>query len=424
MSLALADCNNFYVSCERVFRPALGTRPVVVLSNNDGCVVARSPEVKALGVPMGAPYFKWRPLLARQGTAVFSSNYTLYADMSARVMRTFGQFTPDMEVYSIDEAFLDLRGLAMDPAAYARTIRAVALRCTGIPVSIGIADSKTLAKVANRLAKKDRTAGGVFELTPANADAVLERTDVKDIWGVARAKAAFLARHGITSARQLRDADRAWVRRRMTVVTEQTVLELRGMRCFTLERQPPSKKAICSSRSFGKPVADPVELREAVTAYVSRAAEKLRAQGSVAAVVLVFIQTNRFKDGEPQYSNTGERRLPVATSYTPELIRAAQTALQAIYRPGFRYKKAGVLLAGIEPENARQLSLLAAQPADEARRAGLMRTVDALNARYGRGTMAYAAGGVEPGWRMQRGMLSPRYTTAWEDIPVARAEAP
>lgn len=416
---ALADCNNFYASCERVFDPSLRGRPVVVLSNNDGCVVARSAEAKALGIPMAAPAFQWERIFRAHNVAVRSSNYALYGDMSGRVMRTLTGLVPRLEAYSIDEAFLDLAGLREDRTALCGRIRATVLRWTGIPVSIGIAPTKTLAKIANRWAKKHPESGGVFDLSAcADVDGLLERIDVEDVWGIGGRKGATLRRYGIATARRLRDADPGWVRKKLSVVTMHTVLELRGRPCLPLELAPPTKKAIGSSRSFGQPVTALADLREALASYTVRAAEKLRAQGCVAAIVMAYLQTNAFKAGEPQYANLQDVRLAEATDYTPALVRAAHKALDYIYKSGYKYKKVGVLLTGIEPAGRRQLTLLA-DPEADARRGRLMEALDGVNARWGRGKLALAAEGIQQPWQMKRGMKSPDWTTRWEEMPVA-----
>ncbi len=422
---ALADCNSFYCSCERVFAPHLHGRPVVVLSNNDGCVIARTSEAKQLGIPMGAPAYQWEKLFLRHGVAVFSSNFALYGDMSARVMSTLARFAPGIEVYSIDEAFLDLTGVR-DPVGFCRELRVTVLRWTGIPVSFGLGTTKTLAKAGNKLAKKEAASGGVFDLTGPDADAWLARLPAGDVWGIGPRQAAKLAAMGIRDARGLKHLDRNLARRKFTVAGLHTVLELQGVACIDLEAAPPAKKSICSSRSFGKPVTTLAAIKEAVAAYAARAGEKLRAQRSVAGVVMVFLRTNYFKPDEPRYENITHVALPVATSDTAVLIDAAHAGLDRIFRSGYRYQKAGVLLAGLEPEACRQLSLLAPPPADEARRRALMKTMDAVNAKWGRGACAPAAAGAGPtrSWSMRQNLLSRRYTTCWTELPEARACEP
>ncbi len=415
---AMVDCNNFYVSCERVFEPSLWGAPVVVLSNNDGCVIARSNEAKALGIAMGEPAFKRERFFRASGVRVFSSNYALYGDLSRRVMDILATFSPDLEIYSIDEAFLRIDGLPFrDAQAFARTIRETVTRWSGIPVSVGVAETKTLAKIANRTAKKDPACGGAYVLPAPGAerDILLEALDTRDIWGVGRRYAAMLARNGIHTARALRDAPDPFVRRTMTLTGLSTVFELRGKSVLALEDAPPAKKAICSSRSFGRPVTRLDELQESVSAYVSRAAEKLRAQRSVACRLTVFVQTNPHKD-EPQYSNGRDMALPHPTAHTPTLVRAARELGRGIYKPGYRYKKAGVLLTALEPAEGRQLPLFA-DGADDLTANALMDVLDRANAKWGRGTLQVAAAGLGRPWQMRQASKSPRYTTRWDELP-------
>jgi len=417
--VALMDCNNFYASCERAFAPGLKSRPVVVLSNNDGCVIARSQEAKDLGIRMGEPEFKCRERCARAGVAVFSSNYALYGDMSARVMATAGSMVPRMEVYSIDEAFLDLTALPGGAEAHARLIRERVRRDTGIPVSIGAGPTKTLAKAANRLAKKDPSMGGVLLMPGGAADReLLARLDVEDIWGVGPRHGRRLRERGVRTALDFMGLPREFVRKTMTVGGLHTWLELHGTPCLPLELAPKPKQSIVSSRSFGRPVISLEHLREALSQYVSRAAEKLRAQKSRAASILVFVQTNTFIEGEPQYSASQSQALDPPTDRTSRLIAQGVAVLERIFRPGFRYKKAGVMLCGIEQAEGSQLSLL---HAPDGRGDRLMDALDRVNARWGRDTLFAASCGVERTWRMRQGKRSPRYTTVWEELPVARA---
>ncbi len=419
---ALVDCNNFYASCERVFRPELRSVPIVVLSNNDGCIISRSAEAKAVGVPMGAPYFKCKTQLERDGVQVFSSNYALYGDISARVMRVLARFAPYLEIYSIDEAFVDLTGVPGGAAQYARRLRATVHRWTGISVSIGIGHTKTLAKVANRFAKRHERCLGVFDFAESpRPDLVLDWMDVQDIWGIGRKHARRLRAMGVHTARQFRDLDRDWVKRKMSVTGLHTLLELRGMPCIGLGDAPVSKKNIMSSRSFGRPVKTLADLKEAVACYATRAAEKLRRQKSMASGVMVFMHTNKFIPNLPQYSNSEFVPVHPATMHTPTLIRAAYQALERIYREGYSYKKCGVMLTGVEPAHGRWLSLLELPPDDRPGHAPLMRAVDDINARWGRDTVQFAASGLERSWRMRRERRSPRYTTAWAELPVVKA---
>ncbi len=414
--IALVDCNGFYASCEKVFRPDLEGRPVVVLSNNDGCVVALSREAKNLGIPRGIPLFRIRNLVAREDVEVFSSNYTLYADLSRRVMDLLSRHAPDVEVYSIDEAFLDRTGLPGDPLAWAAAVRREVRWQTGIPVSVGLAATKTLAKVAGDLAKKH--VDGVRLLGPEEVDARLEEVEVEHIWGIGRRYGAFLRRQGLVNARLLRDADDACVKKNLTLTGLRTGWELRGRPSVAMEDMPPAKQGIMSSKSFGSPVTELADLAEAAADYVVRAAAKLRAQDSLCRYLNVYLTTNRFREGERQYTNAVTVTFGEPVSYLPDLVREAHRALTRIYRPGFRYKKVSVYLFGIEPRGGRQTDLFRRE---DPRRERLMKTVDGLNRRYGRGTVHCTPAVRASVWRMRRELLSPRYTTRWEELPVVRA---
>ncbi|HDR06689.1 MAG TPA: DUF4113 domain-containing protein, partial [Candidatus Coatesbacteria bacterium] len=412
--IALVDCNNFYVSCERVFRPGLEGVPVVVLSNNDGCIIARSDEAKALGIAMGAPYFKTRPVIKKHRVRVFSSNFALYGDMSRRVMSTLAGFSDSFEVYSIDECFLDLTGFE-EPAAYAAVIRATVRRWTGIPVSIGLAPSKVLAKVANKLAKAERGGPGVKVLLPGEElDEVLGRLPVEEVWGIAERLARRLKRSGIHTAKKLRDADERVIEKKLGVVGRRMVYELRGMSCLALEEQPPDKKTICTTRSFARALTGLEELAEAVASFMSRAAEKLRSQGSAAGLLTVFVMTGHFGEG-PKYYNSTVALLPVPTAVTHELLEYALAGLKRIYRPGYPYKRAGVLLGDIVPAGAVQLDLLdrLGEPPDgeksrRRRDERLMRAVDRLNRELGPQTVQYAREGLERPWVLVTNRRTPR----------------
>ena len=413
--IALVDCNNFYVSCERVFQPELRGNPVVVLSNNDGCVIARSNEAKALGIAMAAPWHLHRKQFEAAGVIVRSSNYTLYGDMSSRVMSVLSTFTPDLEIYSIDEAFLGLGGLGPRLEGHARELRAAVLRWTGIPVSVGIAPTKTLAKVANHAAKKDQKHGGVVLLLDEGAqDDALSKIELTDLWGVAGLLAARLRAIGINTPLDLKHGDPRLIRERLGVVTMRLALELRGVPCLDLERVSPDRKSIMASRSFGRPVTTLSELREAVASYTARAAEKLRRQHLATAHLMVFIETNRFKPEDAQHYAARPVHLPVATSDSAKLIGAVLAGLAAIWREGYRYKKAGVVLLDLHPAAAVQEGLF--DKADSPRRTALMRTVDRLNTRFGRDTVTFAATGQRRPWKLRRERLSPCYTTAWDEL--------
>ena len=413
----MVDCNNFYASCERVFDPSLEGRPVVVLSNNDGCVIARSNEAKALGIAMGEPAYKREDFFAGNGVRVLSSNYALYGDMSARVMRTLGLFSAEAEVYSIDECFLRLKGLdSRSLVDTAREIRATVKKWTGIPVGVGIARTKTLAKVANRLAKKG---DGVRLLEDEDdIDRVLQGTEPGDVWGIGRRSARFLAACGVRTALDLRRRPDDWVRRNLTVTGLRTVLELRQIPCIALEDAPPPARSLVCSRSFGTRVESLTSLEEAVSAYVQRAAEKLRRKGLVAGAVQVFLETNRFQPG-PQYSASRGRALPAPTADTLVLHGPALQILREIHKPGYRYQKAGVILLDLAPAGQRQLSFLEPSGEDKARRDALMRVMDRVNTMHGRGALTLAASGLgKKEWHMRQERRSPRYTTSWAELPV------
>lgn len=415
---ALVDCNNFYVSCERLFAPRLAGRPVVVLSNNDGCIIARSPEAKALGFVTGEPEFKVRSRLKEHNVAVFSSNYALYGDLSARVMATLSTFTPSIEVYSIDEAFLNLRGIQEDLPSYAERIRQTVHQWTGIPVSIGIGPTKTLAKAANRLAKKVPGHDGVLDLTHRpDKKRLLAGLDVEDVWGIGRRHAKRLKTRGVLTALDFMGLSREWVLKHMTVVGLHTWLELHGVRCVPMEDVSASRKSIVCSRSFGQAVTSIEELKEATIYHASRAAEKLREQGGQANSLQVFVQTSTFNEGEqPQFPAVNMALVP-PTSNTLDIAGRAGQALTRLFKPGLRYKKVGIMLTGIESESSAQLSLM---PTNNERGKQLMDVLDRVNARWGRETLSLAASGVERCWSMKQEHRSPRYTTAWAELPTAK----
>lgn len=419
---ALVDCNNFYASCERVFRPDLAGKPVIVLSNNDGNVIARSNEAKALGIKMGEPYFKVRPFLRQNRVAVFSSNYTLYGDMSHRVMSVLRHLEPEVEIYSIDEAFIALpAGAGVDLTGHGRDIQRTVRQWTGIPVSIGFAPTKTLAKLANRVAKKSPACRGVFDLTGTDdLDCVLARIPVEDVWGIGRQYTGKLAGRGVFTARDLKYADDGWVRKHLTVTGLRTVWELRGIPCLPIEEAPPPRKGIVTSKSFGRPVTLLADLREAVATYASRAAEKLRSQRSLAAAIHVFLATNRFKPEKPQYARSVMVTLPEPSSSTPVLIRHALAGLGEIYRPGYEFQKAGVMLTAIVSESCRQRSLFEKPKSDRE----LMDALDAINRRWGSDTVRCGIAGYRKSWTFKRDHLSRAYTTRWDQLPVVKASLP
>ena len=421
---ALVDVNNFYVSCERVFNPNLESTPLVVLSNNDGCAVARSNEVKALGVKMGTPWFKMKNLARQHGILAFSSNYTLYGDMSNRVATILRDFSPDIEVYSIDESFLRIETVAQlygGAVAMGREMRERIRQWTGLPVCVGIAPTKTLAKFANHLAKKNAVFEGVCDLHAMTRPERLEwmyGVEVGEVWGVGRRIAKRLEAMHIGTVLDLRNASPKEIRAQFGVVMERTCNELRGISCLELDDVAPAKQQIMSSRSFGIPVETIAELREAVATYIARAAEKLRQQGSVSAAVYIFVQTNRFKTDEPQYSCGVTVPLVDTSDDTMVLTRAAFQGLAAIYRQGFRYKKAGVMLTLLSNKAGRQETLFD-DPASRAKSTRLMAVMDAVNREFGRDVLRSGACGVAQRWAMRSENRSPRYTTRWDELPVA-----
>ncbi len=419
---AMVDCNNFYVSCERVFDATLAGRPVVVLSNNDGCVIARSNEAKALEIAIGDPVFKRKDFFARQGVRILSSNYALYGDMSARVMQVLSHFSPDVERYSIDEAFLLFPALARDELrAVAEKIRRTVLQWTGIPVCVGVARTKTLAKIANRLAKKTPGSGGIWLLDdPVDIEARLAQIVVDDVWGIGRRYAKFLHDRGIDTALQLARQPHDWVRRQLTIGGLHTVMELGGEPCIPFEENPPPARSLLCSRSFGERVSDLGSLEEALSTHVQRAAEKLRKKGLLAGAVQAFLETSRFRPEEEYFAHSGCQALAAPTAYTPDLHAAALRILRVIYRPGHAYQRIGVLLLDLVPEGARQLTFWDLAQEQPARKA-LMQALDKVNATYGRGTLVLAAAGLgAKSWHMRQERRSNRYTTRWAELPVAR----
>lgn len=424
---ALVDCNNFYASCEKLFDPRLGGAPVVVLSNNDGCVVARSAEAKALGIAMGAPWFKIRAEAERAGVRALSSNYALYADLSNRVVEILRGFAPSVEVYSIDESFLDFSGfeLLTEPEAFGAEVRSRVAEWLGLAVCVGFGPTKTLAKLANFCAKKGLAGSdGVCvirePLSPESGE-LLGRILVNEVWGVGRRIAPRLAELGVRSAKDLRDADPALIRSRFSVVLERTARELAGTSCLALEEVLPDKRQIAVTRSFGSRVYEIGALTDAVAHHASRAAEKLRAQGSVAALITIFARTSPFSDTEPWYSGSVALPLGEHSSDERRIVGVAARGVRRIYRPGFAYAKAGVLLSEIVPAEMAPRDLFTDDEARE-RSDRLMSAMDAINAKFGRGTLHSAAVRAARGpWVMSRGSLSPAYTTNWEELPVALA---
>ncbi len=406
----LVDCNSFYVSCERIFNPALLKKPVVVLSNNDGCVVARSSEAKRLGIPMGAPAFQYQKLFDEKNVFVYSSNYTLYGDMSQRVMQVLEQFSPKIEIYSIDEAFLAIAD--DDPLAIAREIRSRVLQWTGIPVSVGIGTTKTLAKVANHIAKKDETTKGAFYLHgEREIDRVLSRFPLDDIWGIGRRLSRRLKGLGILTPLQFKNTNSQWIRKNFSVTLLKTALELSGISCLHLEEVYAPRKSITCSRSFNAVVTDLKQLEEAISNYTASAAKKLREQKSLANYLTVFLTTSPFIANP--YANSATLSLPEASDYTPHLIAKAKCGLQSLFRMGYEYKKVGVIFTDLSPKTCYQRDLFfdASPSYDKA-----MQVLDQINNSFGKTALQFAAEGLEKRWKMRRSRTSSHFTTNWQQL--------
>ncbi|HEN5138855.1 TPA: Y-family DNA polymerase [Klebsiella pneumoniae] len=419
---ALCDVNSFYASCETVFRPDLKGRPVVVLSNNDGCVIARSAEAKPF-VKMGEPYFKQKDMFRRHGIIAFSSNYELYADMSNRVMTTLEELSPRCEIYSIDEAFCDLTGVrnCRDLTDFGREIRETVLRRTHLTVGVGIAQTKTLAKLANHAAKQwQRQTGGVVDLSNLERQRkLMALLPVDEVWGVGRRISKKLEAMGIKTVLQLADTDIRFIRKHFNVVLERTVRELRGEPCLGLEEFAPVKQEIVCSRSFGGRITEYHEMRQAICSYASRAAEKLRGEHQYCRFISAFVKTSPFALNEPYYGNSASVKLLTPTQDSRDIITAATKCLDAIWRDGHRYQKAGVMLGDFYSQGVAQLNLFD-DNAPRKNSGKLMEVLDHLNAKNGRGSLYFAGQGIQTTWQMKRDMLSPRYTTRFSDLLKVR----
>lgn len=417
---AIIDCNSFYASCEKVFRPDLNGRPIVVLSNNDGCIIARNDEAKAAGMPMGAPFFKIREQITAANVAVFSSNYALYGDLSRRVMEVIYSINKQIEVYSVDEVFIDVDHIAIaELTDYCRYIIDTVYRWTGIPVSIGVGRTKVLAKVANRLSKKNKALyKGLYVLDNEQKEVeALKATAVEDIWGVGRQYTKKLRLWGIGTAFELSKRDENWGQKYLGgVVGVRLLKELKGICCLELQEGLETKKMITSTRSFGRAVCTLSEMKEAIATYTCRAAEKLRLQESVAGYIYVFMITNRFSDNDEYTKRSDSMTLPIATSCSNLLIQYAQKLVENCYREGLRYKKGGVVLSMIIPQGSVQGNLFDTATVDP-RHVSLQKTLDYINRKNGIDTIKYAATGIDRNWKMRSEERSPLYTTSWNDIP-------
>ncbi len=418
--IALIDCNNFYVSCERVFQPTLLGRAMIVLSNNDGCAIARSEEAKSLGIGMAQPAFLIEDVIKENNVAVHSSNYTLYDSMSRRVMQIIKERVPRTEVYSIDEIFCDLTGMTWcDLEQFARELRETVTRSTGIPVSVGIAPTKALAKMANRYAKKTRPDEGVFVADSQELiNTMLSFTEVGNIWGIGKQHEVLLRKAGFHTALDfVTRASEEWARKELTVKGQRLYKELKGISCLGWEEEAPTRKAICTSRSFGKLITSKAEVKQAVAKFTSACAEKLRREKTCATKIEVFIKTNPHKPNEKQYEPSITLDLPVATNLSTELIRYAMKGLEVIFQPGYKYQKAGVVVKDLVPETVIQLGMFEEAPPQKNK--SLMDSVDAVNKTFGRDTVRFGVQGYSKNWHLKQGNLSKQYTTNINHIPKA-----
>jgi len=416
--IALVDCNSFYVSCERLFNPKIRKKPVVVLSNNDGCIISRSNEAKALGIKMGEPYFKEKDIIVKNNVQVFSSNYSLYGDISRRVMRTLKRFNSDIEVYSIDEAFLDLSNFSDEEIEdVGKEIRNTVLQWTGIPTSIGIAKTKTLSKVANHIAKKKQS--GVTSLIGIeNIDPILEKVEINDIWGVGKQLTKFYHKNGIYNAKQLKNKSNTWIKKSSNVLSSRTAMELKGIPCINLEVSESKRKSCVVSRSFGQRVENFQELKEAITNYSLNASEKIRSESLVTKSITVFIRTSPFQNRFGYYSNSKTIDLPIATNNSIEIVKVALGVLETIFKNGYQYQKAGVMLSHLSDSNNGK-NLFSSERDEKIN--NLMKSIDNTNCRYGRSTLSLASAGIQKRWNTRRQHYSKIDTADFYCLPTIKA---
>ena len=418
-SIALIDCNSFYASCERIFNPKLLGKPIVVLSNNDGCIITRSAEAKALGIKMGEPYFKAKKIIEKNNVKVFSSNYSLYGDISQRVMEILLGFSPEVEIYSIDEAFLNFKGFKNhELLTYCKHIRQTIKQWVGIPVSIGVGSTKTLSKIANHLAKKEADYEGICILkSDEKIEEALNRIEIGDVWGIGRHFSKFLRNYEVRTAKQFAFLDRRWIRKNMGVVGEKIQLELCGVSCLDLELLPSPKKSCCVSRSFSRPIEKIEELQESIANYGSRVAEKIREEGLIAQSMSIFVLTNHFNKKEKQYSSSIKLQLDYPTSDSKLIVKRAVEGIKRIYKEGYRYKKAGIILYELHSSS----SVRGLLDYDKPRTDSLMRSLDEINYRYGSATLRLAAEGIRRSWHMRREKVSPCYTTSFDQLMIVKS---
>ena len=417
--IALVDCNSFYVSRERLFNPSIVKKPVVVLSNNDGCVISRSTEAKALGIKMGEPYFKVEKIVKKNNVKIFSSNYSLYGDISRRVMKTLKQFSSQIEIYSIDEAFLNLSSFKNeDLLEHGNKIRNTVLKWTGIPTSIGIATTKTLSKIANHIAKKEKS-GVINLINSKHIDKILSKIKINDVWGVGRQLTKFYIKNEINTAYELKNVTNAWIKKNTNVFGSRTAMELRGIPCISLKTYEEKRKNCCVSRSFGRKVTTLEELSETITAHCLNAAEKIRLDRQTAKRITVFIRTNSFQKDKTYYANSKDMDLPIRTNDSIELVKQALIALKNIYKKGYRYQKAGIILSGLNDVDVYKKNLFSVINSEEKRKK-LMKAIDYTNIKYGRQTLSIAQAGLKKKWNIRRQHFSKIDTASFNFLPVVR----
>ncbi len=416
--IALIDCNSFYVSCERLFNPKIRNKPVVVLSSNDGCIISRSNEAKTLGIKMGEPYFKVKDIILKNNVHVFSSNYSLYGDLSRRVMRTLKRFNSEIEIYSIDEAFLDLSNFSNDEVeGVGKEIRNIVLQWTGIPTSIGIAKTKTLSKIANHIAKKTKS-GVVSLIGIKDIDPILEKVEINDVWGVGKQLTKFFFQNGIHNAKQLKNISNNWIKRNSNVLSSRTAMELRGISCISLETQSSKRKSCIVSRSFAKKVETLQELQESITNYCLNAAEKIRSESLIAKSITIFIRTSPFQNKFSYYSNSKTINFPIATDNSIEIVKTALTGLKDIFKNGYRYQKTGIMLSSL---SSSQTSTNLFSSIKDNKIKNLMKSIDNANYRFGRSTLSLASAGLNKEWNMRRQHSSKIDTADFNFLPTIKA---
>ncbi len=417
--IALVDCNSFYVSCERLFNTSIIKKPVIVLSSNDGCVISRSTEAKILGIKMGEPYFKVKKIVKKNNVKIFSSNYSLYGDISRRVMKTLKQFSPKIEIYSIDEAFLDLSSIKdKDLLEYGSRIRKTILKWTGIPTSIGIATTKTLSKIANHIAKKDNL-GVINLINTQQIDKILKKIKINDVWGVGRQLTQFYIKNGINTAYQLKKMPDDWIKKNTNVFGGRTAMELKGLSCISLETYQEKRKNCCVSRSFGRKVTKLEELNESVTTHCLNAAEKIRLDNQTTKKITVFIKTNPFQKDKNYYVNSKDIDLPIRTNDSIELVKQALIALKCIYKKGYKYQKVGIIFSALNDVDIYKKNLFSLINSEEKRKK-LMKAIDYTNNKYGRNALSIAHAGLKKKWNIKRQHYSKIDTACFDFLPIVK----